>query len=285
MLGGQTTTSYIKKQASEFMDAWLGDMEELKSMYGDSAKTIDGLGNMSDQLAAEFDSYKETFTPYRDMLLEMADSDGERRNVLAEQFMTLAKPDYQGASGRAVTDAAVQSGIAREGMTRDLARSGTVSGARLEDNMRKSHLDEARMRTLASTAAQQSEKDRGMQAAGAGLNIFDPTRSITAAAGIDQGANQLLTAQSNVDVAKAGLQTNLANSYSANVTRQLGDAAGTYEGMSVTQGLKSDANRAEAWDKDRIDANRKTLNSGTYTLGTGVGTHGPLIQRSSNPFL
>jgi len=279
-----TTYRYVKTQANDFMDAWLADMEALKGMYGNAEDTIKGLTDQSDRLDQEFDSYKETFTPYRDQLLEIASADGERRNQLAEQFMSLAKPDYQGASGRAVTDAAVQSGIAREGMTRDIARSGTTSGARLEDNMRKSYMDEARMRTLASSQAQQQEKDRGLSAAGAGLNIFDPTRSITAAAGVDQGANSLLTARSNVDVAKAGLQTSLANSYSDNVTRQLGETAGTYEGMRVAQGLKNDASMAEAWEKDRQYNNSKNYwdNYRNFSLSGPIYNH---VDRTSNPYL
>ncbi len=257
LFGSSSGSNVEDQKARDFLDQWTEDLGDLKLMYGDAQDSISGLDDYISKLGDEYDSFQETFSPYRDQLLEIASSDGEKRSQLAEQFMSLAEADYQGASNRAVTDAAVQGDIARKSLVQDLNRRGTVSGARMENELRKSYLDEARMRTLASTQAQQKEKDRALTASATGIQLFDPTDSINSAAKIQTAANNLLTSQSDLATTQAGLQTQLANSYSNNVTEQLADTAGTYQGLSTALKLQK--------NEDNSGNNKTVVYTPTYS--------------------
>ncbi len=235
IFGGLFSSKTEQTNATKFLNEWTEDLDSLKEMYSTGSDYVSDLSSYINDLGSEYDSFQEQFSPYVDQLLEIADSDSANRSELAQQFMDLAEADYQGSANRAVADAAAQSGIARESLVKDLNRRGTVSGARLENELRKSYLDEARTRTLASTQAQQSEKERAATMAATGVELFDPTDSITAATGIQTAGNDLLTARSDLATTQAGLQTNLAQSYGNTVTEQLADVAGTYQGLATAK--------------------------------------------------
>lgn len=242
-----STLTKANKLADEFTKAWRGELDAVGAIYDQAQESVGKIDDMADQFGAEFDSFRETYTPYRDMLLEMAGADGARRTELANTFMSLARPDYAGEGNRAIAGVAHQSANARDQINRTMTRGGgNPSSSNYQQAIRLNAMDEAKNKVLAATAARNSEKDRVSALTLAGVKEFDPTKSVNAASAIDLGAITLLDGKAKALTTATGARTNIAAGRANDITNPLASAAGTFQGISLTNGIAQDQADKEA---------------------------------------
>lgn len=246
---GGGSSAQVNSLAKEFTDAWRGELDKIGGMYDEAWNSIGQMDDLAKRFGLEFDAFKETYTPYRDMLLEMSKADYARRNELAATFMGLARPDYDGVGNKAMADIAHQSALAREQIQRDMTRGGgNPSGSAHASAVRQNALEEAKNKTLAATVARTMEKDRVAGLVLPGMQIFDPVNSINAASNIDLNATKLLEGQLGATGAATGMRTTIAGDRAKSIAGPLGEAAGTFQGMAFTQQM---ANQAAQQDQPR----------------------------------
>lgn len=220
--------------ANSWTRLWLGELDTTKGFYSDSNASIDAYGKTADTLAREYQAYEEKFGPMRDQLLELAGVDMGRREQLAEQFMQVARADYEGEAGRAAASVAHQTENARGQLRRTL---GPTNRAQYADQMTRLAAEEAKNKVLAATQAKLAEKDRVAGLSTTGIQLFDPVRTTTAATNIESGKNELLLKQAGVLGDVAQMKGSLAASYNRNITEPIGELANTYQGIRVARDL------------------------------------------------
>lgn len=223
--------STLKSAADKFMQEWQGEVANLKGYYKTGFGAANEIEGMADTYAQELESYKQKFTPLQDSLLGMAQDDLGRRNTLAGDFMTYARPDYEAVSGRAMADVAHQSEIGRQAADRALAGMGGRTDAnRYMQTQMRSRIDEAANKALAANQARQMETMRAAQLAGQGIQLFDPNQGAQGALAIQAGQNPYLAGQSQALQAGGALRSDLINSYGNNIVLPAGEAAGALYG-------------------------------------------------------
>jgi hypothetical protein len=248
--------------AATFMEKWGSAMEGVQGMYStamDTLKsltsgvqastsgTLSKLGDISDLIGQEYQDFKTTYGGAEEEFLTGAREEALARRQMAGQLGDLAKPDYEGAAGRAATDVRTQSAIARESMTKDALGMGVdPSSGKFGALSRRTYVQEAADTANAMNAARRGEKERVSNLTLQGLSVLDPNKTGGMAINIRGQGTEMLGQQAGVagkiaDVETARTQaiTNiadttgrLASGYSQAVTQPYGEMAGYFLGKS-----------------------------------------------------
>ena len=224
----------VQGAASSFMSEWRDNLGESKRLYENTEASINNYAKYEAELGKEYELLEERFGGLRDDLITTSREDLEKRNIMGGMFMDAAKADYEGASAEAIGDIAGQAQRGREMQTRsDLARGMDPTSGASRTAKSKSYLNEAIGKVLASNSARNNEKLRTGAMAAQGMGLFDPNITGGLALNIQNAGSNLKVGQSNIAGNVVGMNNNLANSFTQNVTAPAGDTAGTLYGMSL----------------------------------------------------
>lgn len=244
--------------ATKFMGEWSSAMKGLKDVYGKTFDAIFGgggdggaiggqvgkLNELGDLMTQEYKDYRERWGDTEQTFMEQAEFEGKARGEAIGTMQDLARPDYEGATGRAAADVKGQSEVARQNAAREMMGYGVdPSAGKFGALTRKSYLDEARNTAIAMNVARRGEKERTSKAQLDIANVADPRVSGSLALGISEGGRGM--ARTAADVYGAGAQaltaqtqalSNLTSSYGQNVVSPMGEMAGYAMGMGGIPG-------------------------------------------------
>jgi hypothetical protein len=232
---GQMASDYLKQwnegldKAGGLYNTAIAEIGKAQEMVGGAYKDVStNLGSMSEDIKGEWENMKTQWGGIKGDLVGSAKQDIENRGQLTRQFMDLTRGDEEGAAGRAMTDVGAQGEAGRQAEAIRLQGLGIdPTSGRARSLMRTSRNQEGLGKVMAANQARLSEKDRVAGLTAQGMQLIDPTRSVNAAAGIQNMENQLLSQRSNLEVNRANVQGNLAGT-TANLASQAGNIATGY---------------------------------------------------------
>ncbi len=232
---GKMATEYLAKwnegldKAGGMFNTAITELGKSQEMVGGAYKDVStSLGSMSEDISKEWSSMKEQWGGVQGELIGSAREDIENRGQLTRQFMDLTRGDEEGASGRAMADVAAQAEGGRKSEAMRLQSLGIdPASGRGRSMMRTSRNEEALGKVLAGNKARIAEKERVAGLTATGLNLIDPSKSVSAAAGIQAMQNNLLSARSNLETNRANILGNLAGT-SGNIASRFADVGRGY---------------------------------------------------------
>lgn len=216
-----------QKQASDYLGKWNASLNKAEGLYSTAISEVtkagslidraygdlDDLDEISAEVEGEWTSFKEQFGGIQDDLLRSGGQSLLDRNKLQRQFMDLAKPDYEGVSGRAMTDVAGQAEQGRQAEARRLQDLGIdPTSGKYRTMMNESRTNQSVGGAMAANQARAGEKERITGITAKGMELIDPTKDINAATQIQTLSSNLLAQRSNLATTKAGMKTGLAQS-------------------------------------------------------------------------
>lgn len=247
----------IKNQAAssqmtnEFLSKW-GDMNQkaLEVLTGSLSGTLTGntpasgiyadlIGNIKTQIS-DFDANYGDATK---QLLDTTMQDIQTRRGLVTDLTNMARPDYEGVSGKAAADVGTQFETARGEMARDAMSYGVdPTSGKFGALSKKSTLGEARAKVEAMNRARGAEKERSSGLMINAINAIDPTASANLASNLMNQKGQLLGLQTNAaqalsaaEKAKADTALGIANTI-AGIGEQYGSLGSSMLGLQTAQG-------------------------------------------------
>ena len=253
------------KMAAQFLDAWGGSVNELKSMFGDIGNVLKGvmsgdafkgggvyseISNLANQMKAEYDQYKAEYAPIeKEFMSHARDLAQGQRNILTE--LAEGGPgrfaDIEGAASRAGKDVSLQAEIQNQAQARELMSMGIdPSSGKFGALTRKSAVDTAGETARAMNIARNMEKSAGLERGIAVAGAIDPHSYARTAMDIREKGSNLLTGAGVLHQAGAQARAseiasitgvantygNLAGHYSEAITKPLSEMAGYWTGMA-----------------------------------------------------
>jgi hypothetical protein len=251
--------------AAQFLTAWGGSINDIKSMYGDAASVLKslisgesggaikpqlgGLKDLSDLMKQEYTSYKEQYAPLeKEFMMGAREMGSGKRNILRDLAEGGGKwVDTEGAAGRAKADVAIQGELQNQAEARKLMAMGIdPSSGRFGALTRKGAIDLAGETVRAMNLARQTEKTAGLARGTALANAMNPSEFANIGLGIRREGTDILKGAGAMEQARANVQSqylqtmgNLGSSYAnmvggmaRDITNPLAEMAGYYTGMS-----------------------------------------------------
>lgn len=259
-LKNQASTSQM---TNEFLSKW-GDMNQkaLNVLTNSLNGTLTGnteasgiYGDLINNIKTQITDFDANYGDTTKQLMDTTMQDINTRRGLVTDLTNMARPDYEGVSGRAAADVGTQFETARGEMAREAMSYGVdPTSGKFGALSKKSILGEARAKVEAMNKSRQLEKERSAGLMTNAINAIDPSTSGNLASTLMNQKGQLL-----------GLQTNAA------------------QALSSAEKAKSDTALGIANTIKDIGAQYGSLGSsmlglqtsqGTYTGGTGVSTTG-----------
>jgi hypothetical protein len=234
----------------EFLKKW-GNISDTALSMLQNAFTSGNSGNTElDALAGDIKGQLTQFeTDYGGMTktaMEGAMGDIETKRGLTTEMAGMAKADYAGVTGRAATDVAGQSAMARQEMAREAMSYGVdPTSGKFGALSKKSYLDESRNKVIAMEKARRGEKERSFTATQAAAASINPSESAGIATNLMTQKSNLLglettaaKASSDAAIAKANAITGAANVVSG-IGEQYGSLGSTMLGLQTASGAGS----------------------------------------------
>lgn len=230
----------------DFLSKW-GSINDsaLKVLQDAVSGTTSSTGNSGlDSILADIKGQVSAFeTNYGGMTktaMEGAMGDIATKRGLAENVATMAKPDYEGVAGKAATDTAAQSELARGAEARQAMSYGVdPTSGKFGTLTKKSYMDEARDKVTAMNRARSAEKTRSIGATTAAAGLINPSESASIASNLMSQKSNLLgletdtaKAVSSADVARSEAKTSAANAMT-NIGQQYGSLGSTLLGLQT----------------------------------------------------
>jgi len=251
--------------AQQFLGAWQSALGNTEGMFNKSIEQIDlamggldtaeghvgKLDTLADDMAAEWQTYKEKYAPLEQAAIDSTMADLASRRKMGSTLESASVADVEGAASRAKADVAASSEAGRRAEADRLAALGIdPTSGRTRSYMNTSRMDEAIGKVLAGTQARTGERDRATGAAALGLQTLNPADSARIAESVQSGSREMMnlqgglastaaTARQKLGSARAGLagaSANMAGQYAESVAMPQGELGAAMLGLSMGGG-------------------------------------------------
>lgn len=251
--------------AKKYMQMWQGSLESTKGMFNKAMANVDrgwdaiktmqddkvDFSKLSGDLESEWNNIKDKFGGLTDQAITMAGEEMTQRAALGKQLTSLAQPDYEGASGRAMADVSGQAAKSRQAEQRRMAGLGIdPTSGRGRSQMNTISQQETLSKATAANQARRGEKERVTGVTTKAMELIDPSKTAKIATDVQGAKNAVMqgriqvgdaqvrqsTGISNAIQGMTGAAANLASGYASSVTAPVGEAAGVYSGMAMKGG-------------------------------------------------
>ena len=245
--GSSSGTS--SNMTKEFLAQW-GDMNtrslDILSgiLSGDNSPPSEYMDLMSD-IKSQISSFDEQYGGMTQRAFDTSMEDIATQRGLITDLTRMSQPDYAGVSGRAATDVAAQSELARGNMALEAMSYGVdPTSGKFGALTRKSYMREAGDKVKAMNEARRAEKERSTGLKIAALQNIDPSVSANI-------ATNLMNQKSNL----YGLQTGVLGAMTAadkaksdtaiQVAKSIGDIGSQYGSAGLTMlGIEEGRNQS-----------------------------------------
>lgn len=230
------------QMTNEFLTKW-GDMNKetldvlkntLNGIYSGNSPSTGIYGDIINNIKNQISTFDTQYGGTTQQLMDSTMSDVNARRGLVSNLTNMAKPDYEGVSGRAAADVGTQSEVARGEMSREAMSYGIdPTSGKFGALQKKSFLGEARNKVDAMNKARVAEKERSAGLTTTAINAIDPNVTGTLAMNLMNQKGNLLGLQTQAAGAMSAAEKAKADT-ALGVAQQMGNIGEQYGSLGST---------------------------------------------------